>query len=67
MDKKIITALVVLILIIGGYYYWKTSATEQNLLPAIDTGAINPMENVQSANPYQKTNPFSDIKVNPFQ
>lgn len=27
----------------------------------------NPMENVPNVNPYKSTNPFSDIKTNPFQ
>lgn len=39
----------------------------KGVLPAIDTGAVNPLESAQSANPYDKTNPFSNIKVNPFE
>jgi uncharacterized protein HemX len=38
----------------------------QGVLPAIDA-AVNPMENVPNTNPYDNTNPFSDIKVNPFK
>ncbi len=39
----------------------------KGVLPTIDTGAVNPMESAQSANPYSKTNPFSNMKVNPFK
>lgn len=39
----------------------------KGVLPEIDTGAVNPMESAQSANPYDKTNPFSNMKVNPFK
>lgn len=28
---------------------------------------VNPMEDVPNVNPYKNTNPFSDIKTNPFQ
>jgi len=38
----------------------------QGLLPAIDT-TVNPMENAPDVNPYSNTNPFSDVKVNPFE
>ncbi len=33
----------------------------------IGTTMINPMENVPDVNPYSNTNPFSNIKTNPFQ
>jgi hypothetical protein len=75
MKKPLLISIIAILLIglaVGGYFYWKAqkqkSATEQTgVFPAIDTGAVNPMESVQSANPYNKANPFSDIKVNPFQ
>ena len=37
------------------------------VMPTIDTGTVNPLENAQGANPYDKTNPFSDMKTNPFE
>ena len=63
MSKKyIIVALVLLVLVlVGGGYYWKTKIQKSA------TGTVNPTESVQDANPYDKTNPFSDIKVNPFE
>lgn len=42
------------------------SAT-QGVLPNIGAAMINPMENVPDVNPYSNTNPFSNIKTNPFQ
>jgi len=44
-----------------------TEHISQGVLPTIETGVANPMESAQSANPYEKTNPFSNIKVNPFE
>lgn len=38
----------------------------RGVLPAIDT-TVNPMENAPDTNPYTNTNPFSDVKVNPFE
>ncbi len=39
----------------------------QGILPNIGATMINPMENVPNVNPYNNTNPFSNIKTNPFQ
>lgn len=36
----------------------------QGVLPAIGT---NPLENKPNLNPVDKTNPFNDIKTNPFK
>jgi len=80
MSKKyiiMVSVLLILVLVGGGYYYWKSktqkSATDVagdvsvGVLPAMDSGAINPLESAQSANPYDKANPFSSIKINPFE
>lgn len=37
----------------------------QGVLPSIDPKS-NPMENAPDINPVSKTNPFSNIKTNPF-
>jgi len=37
----------------------------QGVLPSINPQS-NPMENAPDTNPMSKTNPFSDIKTNPF-
>jgi flagellar basal body-associated protein FliL len=39
----------------------------KGLLPSMDNTAVNPMQDIPDTNPYEKTNPFSDIKVNPFE
>jgi hypothetical protein len=38
----------------------------QGVLPAIDT-TVGSMDNLPDTNPYSNTNPFSDVKVNPFK
>ncbi len=40
-------------------------SASQGVLPSIDPQS-NPMENAPDTNPVSKTNPFSDIKTNPF-
>ncbi len=58
-----IIALVLLVLVLaGGGYYWKTNMQKSKV-----TSVITPTESVQKTNPYDKTNPFSNIKVNPFE
>ena len=81
MSKKYLIAILVLAVLVlaGGGYYWKTKMQKpvtapdaageisETVLPAIDTSTVNPAENIQSADPYEKTNPFSNIKTNPFE
>ncbi len=43
-----------------------TESTAQGVLPTLDVQA-NPVSNLPDANPVNKTNPFADIKTNPFQ
>jgi len=38
----------------------------QGVLPSIDPKS-NPMENAPDTNPVSKTNPFTNIKTNPFK
>ncbi len=38
----------------------------QGTIPTIDTN-INPIKNAPDTNPYSNTNPFLDVKVNPFE
>jgi len=64
MSKKYMTLVLVLLVLVlvGGGYFWKTK-TEKST-----SSIVNPaVESVQSANPYNKTNPFSNIKINPFE
>lgn len=81
MSKKYLIAVLLLLILAlaGGGYYWKTKMQKpvattgvseevsKTVLPAIDTSTAVPAESAQSADPYDKTNPFSDIKVNPFE
>lgn len=77
-----IAVLAIITVAIGWWYYQKShkasNAIEQagdltgNLgreaakgtMPSINT---NPMENAPDTNPVSKTNPFSNIKTNPFK
>lgn len=65
--KKIYMIIALVLLVLGlavGGYYWKTKMQKSA------TGVVNPVnptESVQGVNPYDKTNPFSNIKVNPFE
>lgn len=72
-----VLTLLILVLI-GGLYFWKTRTTQQpapviteipsnGVLPVVGTSAVNSAEGTSGANPYDKTNPFSNIKVNPFE
>ena len=81
--KLLISVLALLILGLagGGYLWWvkkpAPSAAEQavtdiqkmtqGVFSNIGAKMFNPMENVPNVNPYRNTNPFSDIKINPFQ
>ncbi len=82
VDKKLLTIVLVvavLILLGGGYYYWKIKtqkSAEQraadisndignNVSPDVTTPAVNLPDT--NANPYNKTNPFTNLKTNPFQ
>lgn len=74
--------LVVIVVSIGGYYYLKIKPQQKvedlqktkanisadvgnNVTPDVTTPAVN-LPNTD-ANPYSKTNPFSNLKTNPFQ
>lgn len=71
------SVLLILVLVIVGYFYWRNKTQKLTtdvagdvnvgVLPALETGAINPLESAQSANPYDKANPFSEVKTNPFE
>ncbi|OGN34120.1 MAG: hypothetical protein A3I39_00310 [Candidatus Yanofskybacteria bacterium RIFCSPLOWO2_02_FULL_47_9b] len=82
MNKKlliVVLIVVVLGLVGGAYYYWKTKvqktaaqraadiSTEigNNVSPDVTTPVVNLPDT--NANPYSKTNPFSNLKTNPFQ
>jgi len=81
MSKKYLIAVLALVVLVlaGGGYYWKTKMqkpatpidsageTSETVLPTIEASTATPPENIQSADPYEKTNPFSNIKVNPFE
>ena len=77
MNKKyIIIILVLLILVlVGGGYYWHwqskksgaeviTETANEGSLPSVST---NPLDNKPNVNPIDQTNPYKNIKTNPFE
>ena len=77
MNKKyIIIILVLLILVlVGGGYYWHwqskksgveviTETANGEVLPSVST---NPLDNKPNVNPIDQTNPYKNIKTNPFE
>lgn len=75
MDKNKTIAISILVVVVLGaafwYYYVKKSApniqsaTTQGVLPSIGEAA-NPLTNKPDINPTSKTNPFTEVKTNPF-
>lgn len=43
-----------------------TESATQGVLPSLDVTS-NPVGDLPDTNPVNKTNPFSDVKTNPFQ
>jgi len=77
MKKSYLIAivLVVVLLILLGASYWylqsKKSGVEviiepanEEVLPSVST---NPLDNKPNINPADQTNPFKNIKINPFE
>lgn len=74
----VLVAVIVVVVAIGGYVYWKrsvapieqapdlTGSTVEEVLSEVNTSA-NPYESVSETNPVEKTNPFTEVKTNPFE
>lgn len=71
----IVAASVIVLLIIGaGYWYIRSGKTEvkvitetpkkEEIAPSVST---NPLDNKPNINPVDQTNPFKNIKTNPFE
>lgn len=49
----------------------KSSGSAENITDSADEGVVdintNPLKNAPDTNPVVKTNPYSDIKTNPFE
>ena len=74
MDKKTALALasgVVIVAAAAAIYYF--TASDKSDQPPVETaelptyGTDNPLEKKPDLNPVEKTNPFADIKTNPFE
>lgn len=74
----VLATVVIVALGIGGYAYWKrsvvpveqapdlTGGTVEEILPELNVSA-NPYAPVAETNPVEKTNPFAEVKTNPFE
>lgn len=73
MSKKYVIVTIVLLLILLGasFWYWQSKKVEQPAETAnegvIPSTSTNPLNNKPNINPVDQTNPFKNIKTNPFE
>ncbi|MBI2446448.1 MAG: hypothetical protein HYV51_01345 [Parcubacteria group bacterium] len=79
MDKKLLYLFLIIIaagLIAAGYFYFKNYKTAE--APVVPSGGTvenlidkvtppSPTEKLPDTNPVNKTNPFKNLKTNPFE
>ncbi len=61
------TILTIVFLILLGASYWQykqTKPKEKEIVPSV---SINPLDNKPNINPVDQTNPFTNVKTNPFE
>lgn len=65
MKNKYLIAVLSMIVLLGlSYWYWQSKKTETEIIPSVST---NPLDNKPNVNPIDQTNPFNNIKTNPFE
>ncbi len=74
MKKSYLIAIALLVVLLGASYWYlqsKKSGDEviietanEEVLPSVST---NPLDNKPNINPADQTNPFKNIKTNPFE
>ncbi len=71
MSKKNIYLAVAAVIVVAAavlyFLYTKKNASPKVNLSAIETVGGNPLQKAPDLNPVDKTNPFRNIKTNPFQ
>lgn len=67
-------AAIVLIILLGvGYWYQRSGKTETSVIlestngEVVPTTSTNPLDNKPNINPIDQTNPFNNVKTNPFE
>ncbi len=70
--KSVLTAIVVVLVVAGigaGFYFYQQQkeSPDNAQAPAPSYGTEAPLENKPDVNPVDKTNPFKDVKTNPFE
>ncbi len=73
----IIIGILIALLVIGGagFWYWSKRKAEAPIIPSGGTvesliekiTPLNPLEKLPDTNPLLKTNPFKNLKTNPFE
>lgn len=78
MSKKTLFIIIgaIIILAAAGYFYWSGVSNDSDkgimenatrgVLPSL-VPAENPLQDVPSVNPVDASNPFKNIKTNPFE
>ena len=74
MKKSYLAAIVFLLIILGtSYWYWQNKKNNVVVIPETTTEtttpsvSTNPLDNKPDINPIDQTNPFKNIKTNPFE
>jgi hypothetical protein len=68
-----VSVIVLLILLGTGFWYWQTKKNSIIITPEVINEAVvplvstNPLDNKPNINPIDQTNPYKNIKTNPFQ
>ncbi len=70
-SNLIVAASVIILFILLGAIYWYvrsgkvvTETPNEEVAPSVST---NPLDNKPNINPVDQTNPFTNIKTNPFE
>ncbi len=64
----IVLSIVVVLMIVSAAIFLRIGSTDEQAydLPSLG-GDSAPLQNMPDVNPTEKTNPFKDIKTNPFE
>jgi hypothetical protein len=74
MKKKYMILILLLIILLGAFYWFWQSKKDKGEVVSDTTGdeiipstSTNPLDNKPNINPIDQTNPFKNIKTNPFE
>jgi len=62
MNKNIITVVAIIIIAVLGYWWWQSRSQES------PEAEVNPFAAVEVNNPFEESsNPYENVKTNPFE